>query len=370
MGLGEGQGHALLPQLLVQLAEHLDGGHVQVVDAACIQDHHPHLLVRGLDELAHLILDEARDRKEERRIHPVDDQPGQDRAPLCCRDVVVAGLALHPAEHRVVGPGGALDQGAEREDHRDQDPLQDPEDEDGDHRQQRQHAFPRARPPQPADPLEVDQRDPRHDHHRPQRRRGQVGEDRRQEEEHRQHHPCSHHRHDLRAPTCGVVDHGARLARRDGEGPEDPGEEVGGGQAIEVLVGVDPVAALVAEAPAGEDVAGVGEERHAQGAGHQRDPGLEADEGQRRRGEPPLDLSHHGDARLLEAEPGRQRHGPDQDHHRTGDLRDESLEDDEDGDRHHRVPEGRRVDAIQPVHRLQHLGDETARLPLEPQKHR
>ena len=147
------------------------------------------------DSLAHEVADLAAERagvgEEQRRLPPVDDDARHLVGAVVSIDAVPAVEAVDLAEHRAVRPPAAPEEQEHGEDDRDDDPFEHAHEdhaERGDHREHHRRA---PHPPVTAQRAEVQQRQCRGDHHRGERRLGEIGEQ--VVEEQQEHH------HDRRA---------------------------------------------------------------------------------------------------------------------------------------------------------------------------
>ena len=139
--LGQRQRDASPVELAVELLQRLRRGDVQVEHRAAIEDDHPHRRRGGVDELVDLLAEEARVGEEERRVDAVDDEPGQRLAVRPVLDILVAGLAPQPPQHRVVRVRSAPDQIRDRERHRHQHAREDAENQHAHERRHREEAL-------------------------------------------------------------------------------------------------------------------------------------------------------------------------------------------------------------------------------------
>ena len=99
---------------------------------------------------ADLVAERPRVGEDQRRVEAEDHQPGQPLGVRVSSQVVVAGQAGDPAEHRLVGPPGPAEHVEDRQRDRDRDARQHAEQRDAEERGDRERELGPALPPQPA----------------------------------------------------------------------------------------------------------------------------------------------------------------------------------------------------------------------------
>ena len=165
---------------------------------------------------------------------------------------------------------------------------------------------------------------------------------------------------ELRPAADRRVDRGARIRRGDREGREQPRRDICGAEPDHLAIGVDRIAAALAEAARGDDAGGEAHEEDRAGAEDQLVRLRAGEGGQRERRDIRGDVAHHRDAVAVEVE---ERREDDRDHHhgdRAGDLQPRSACDPQQREHRHCEAERGPVDGV----RLANEFDQRADQPL------
>ena len=242
VGLGHGEDDPALLQVVGQLEEGLPTGVVDVVDGVGAE-HEPARRIGDVHQRHDLVGETGRVGVEDPDPEPVDDQAGLgDRARRGAGQPEPS--LVVPVDDRVVGGEVACDVQDQRQEDRQDDPLLDP---DGDHDDRRQQGDPELVPGEAVDgphPLDGDQLDADQEDDRGEHRLGQVLERPGQKQQDDGDHDRGRELGDL-GVAVGLVDHlGLGRATVDGEGPAEPGRDVGQAEPDEVGVLLEALVVL------------------------------------------------------------------------------------------------------------------------------
>ncbi|OIQ73320.1 hypothetical protein GALL_450430 [mine drainage metagenome] len=199
-------------------------------------DHPPHGLRRGVDQ----VLDERDEhgavREEQWRVEPRDHQAGSAMSCQVPAEVVVARRAVEAHELCPVRVPCLPDERDERQPDRHEDALKHPDEGHTEERRDEQARLARTHPRESDQPTNVHERRRRDDHDRSERAGREVRRDAGEHDHEHEDEQCGHHSRQLRARARLHCDGGARRAPGDGEPSEQPGRGVGDPEGSHLLV--------------------------------------------------------------------------------------------------------------------------------------
>ena len=212
-----------------------------------------------MQRLAHAPLDVAGVGEEQPVVEAVDDDARRDARRAVHGDVGPAAEALVPSEHGVVRARAAADHVGDRERDGEQDRVEHPDRDDTGHGHQRDRPLHAVGRPQRPPRRRVDEPDAGVDDDGAEHRLREVGDRRREEEQHERDRGGGDHARDLRTRAHRVVDRGARPAGADREALRHPRRRVGGAHREQLRADVDALVVTAGERAGGQDLVG---ERH------------------------------------------------------------------------------------------------------------